>query len=329
MIEIENLKINLESLISNSDRVMIFPHKGPDFDAIAASLGVSLISDKLKVDNHIVIGDQMCKLFPGVQKMIEKEKDNHSMIDTEEYKKAKTKKTLNILCDVNKPQLTWVESFNKNRLAIIDHHDVDDETFEAKLRHIDTSATSASEIVTALLSKYKIKIPENIANSLLAGILLDTDDSIRRLSGDSSRVLTTLFNSGASTSKANEFFQEDIKNNEKVQDLVKKGIKFALIMGDEDVEYSKEDLAKAANKLLRCPVNMSFAIGNIGEGIVSISGRSKESVNVGEIMRQLEGGGGPCSGATKLSDTTVDEAGKRLLRVVFPNHFGRKQKNTK
>ena len=36
----------------NSDKVIIIPHKQPDFDAIASSLGMSLISNELKVKNH-------------------------------------------------------------------------------------------------------------------------------------------------------------------------------------------------------------------------------------------------------------------------------------
>lgn len=328
MINIKNLKMNLKSLILNSDKVIIFPHKGADFDAIASSLGVSLIADKLKKENHIVVGDPIYKLDHGVQTIIDQEKDNHSIINLDQYEKEKTKYNLNILCDVNKPQLTWVKDFDKDRLVIIDHHDKDNQTFKSGLEHIDTSASSASEIVTFLLSCYQFKIPESIANVLLAGILLDTNRLSKQVTSDTMRNVTFLLESGATMEKANSYFSEDFKSDRKIQDLIN-STKFlnytiGLIMGDEDKEYTKEELAKAADYLLKYQVDAAYAIGNIGDGIISISARSKDSVNVGNVMRELNGGGNQFSAATKLKNVSIEEAGEKLMKIIFPNHFDRK-----
>lgn len=328
MIDVKNLKINLESLILNSDKVIVFPHKSADFDAIASSLGVSLISNELGKENHIVIGDPVYKLDHGVQTVIEQVKDKHSIIRLDDYEKEKTINTLNIICDYNKPKLSWVNSFDKDKLVIIDHHDKDEETFDSNIEHIDTSSSSASEIVTSLINNFEIKIPENIANILLAGILLDTNRLSKNVSSDTMRNVTLLLESGATMEQANSFFSEDFKSDRKVQELIN-STKFlnytiGLIMGEEDKEYTKEELAKAADYLLKYQVDASYAIGNIGDGIVSISARSKDSVNVGNVMRELEGGGNQCSGATKLKDISIEEAGEKLMKIVFPNHFERK-----
>ena len=327
MIDVKNLKIRLESLILNSDKVIIFPHKEADFDAIASSLGISLVSDELKVNNHIVIGDPIYRLDHGVQTIIEQEKENHSIINLEQYDKEKTDNSLNVLCDVNKPQLTWIDKFNKDRLVIIDHHDKDAQTFESCLEHIDTNASSASEIITALLNSFQVKIPENIANILLAGILLDTNRLSNHVTSDTMRNVTMLLESGATMEQANDFFLEDFKSDRKVEELVN-STKFlnytiGLILGDEDKEYTKEELAKAANNVLKYKVDAAYAVGNIGNGVVSISARSKDSVNVGNVMRELDGGGNQYSGATKLKNISVEEAGEKLLKLVFPNHFDR------
>lgn len=328
MIDIKNLKINLESLMLNSDKVIIFPHKDADFDAIASSLGVSLISNKLKLKNHIVIGDPIYKLDHGVQTIIDQEKDNYSIIGLDQYDKEKSDNALNVLCDVNKPQLTWVKSFNKDKLVIIDHHDKDSQTFSSSLEHIDSSASSASEIITSLLKKFKIDIPSNIANILLAGILLDTNRLSKNISSDTMKNVSILLESGATIEQANTYFSEDFKSDRKVQELVN-GTKFlnytiALILGDEDKEYTKEELAKAADYLLKYQVDAAYAIGNIGDGMISISARSKDSVNVGNVMRELNGGGTPCSGATKIKNMTVPEVGEKLMKIIFPNHYDRR-----
>lgn len=334
MIGIKNLKINLESLILNSDKVIIFPHKDADFDAIASSIGVSLISNNLKVDNHIVIGDSRCKLYHGVQTIIDQEKDNFSIINLNQYEKEKTDNSLNVLCDVNKPQLTWVNKFDKDKLVVIDHHDKDNQTFESKLEYINTKTSSASEIITCLLHSFKIEIPNNIANILLAGVLLDTNRLSNHVSSDTLRNVAMLIDYGASMECANAFFCEDLKSERKVQELInrKKIINYSigLILGDEEKEYTKEELARAANELIKNNVDSAYAIGNIGDGIISISARSKDSVNVGNVMRELDGGGNQCSGATKLKDLTIEEAGNKLLKLVLPSCFELKQtKNTK
>ena len=87
------------------------------------------------------------------------------------------------------------------------------------------------------------------------------------------------------------------------------------------VLYSKEELAKAANALIDKNLESAYVIGNTGDGIVSISARSKNTINVGDIMRQLNGGGTQCSGATKLNRISVEGAGKKLLKAIYPNRL--------
>ena len=41
-------------------------------------------------------------------------------------------------------------------------------------------------------------------------------------------------------------------------------------------------------------------------------------------MRELKGGGTQCSGATKLKNVSIEEAGEKLMKIIFPNHFDRK-----
>lgn len=325
MIDVKNLKINLEQKILESDKVIIHPHMGADFDAIASSLGISLIADKLRKDNHILIGDPIYQLDHGVQTIIEEQKDAHSILCFDKYSGEKTSNTLDVLCDVNKPRLTHVKGFDMDHLAIIDHHDKDSETFTAGLLHIDPTASSASEIIMALLSQFKIKIPVDIANILLAGILLDTNRLSKNVSIDTSRIVTKLLEAGATMEKASEYFIEDFNSDRKIQELVSSTQFFnytiGIILGSEDNVYTREELAKAADYLLRYKVDAAYAIGNVGEGIVSISARSKETVNVGNVMRELEGGGNQYSGATKLEGVTVAEVGERLKKILIPNHY--------
>ena len=325
MLDIKNLKVNLERKILDSDKVIVHPHKDADFDAIASSLGMSLIAQKMEKDSHVLIGDPIYKLDHGVQTMIEQVRDSHKIICLDQYDKEKTDSTLNVLCDVNKPKLTYVQNFNRDKLVIVDHHDEDSETFEASLKHIDKTASSASEIITALLHTYKIKIPEDLANILLTGILLDTNRLSKNVSRDTMKNVTRLLESGATMEKASDYFTEDFNSDRKIQELVS-STKFlnytaAIIIGSEDKEYTKEELAKAADYLLKYKVDAAYAIGNIGDGVISISARSKDSIDVGNVMRELEGGGNQYSGATKLTGTTIGEVGERLKKAILPKNY--------
>ena len=319
MLSIQNLKANLTALITNSDKVLILPHLQADFDAIAASLGIALISDELKVKNHIIIGDPIKKLDLGVQKMIEQVKDDHSIIDLEQFKKERTKNSLDVMCDVSKAELTCINDYNKDKLVVIDHHNKDDKTITSCLEHIDTDASSASEIVTALLEEYKIDIPKDIANILMAGMLLDTK---KLLNGHASKETLLkaayLYDFGATLADGDSYFMENRKNKKKFQ--------VGMLLGKDDEIYTKEELAKAANALIDKNLETAYVIGNTEDGKVSISARSKNTINVGNIMRELNGGGTPCSGATKLENTTVESAGKKLLKVIYPNFLRQKLK---
>ena len=334
---IQNLKINLNNKILQSDKVIIVPHIEADFDAIASSTGVSLISDKINKENHILIGDNIEKLDAGVQMMIDEVKAEHSIINLEEYEKMKTKDTLNVLCDVSKPVLSHVKTFDREKLAIIDHHDKDNGTFDAGLLYIDSSATSASEIMTNLLEANEIVIPKNVANMLVSGILLDTSDMHKNDPDATMDFIEEMKKKyGCTLKEARKYFIINYESDKKVHKLIGRARvyddTFALTLGGEQEVYAKEELAKAADHILGYPVDSSFAIGNIGEGVISISARSKDILNAGRLMTELSagclysGGGSHCSGATKLTNTTVQEVGKKLKSLLKEKYNLNKKK---
>ncbi len=68
MDDIKNLKVNLESHILKSKRVVIVPHLGIDFDAIASALGLNLIATRLKKESVILVDDPGLSMDQGVKK---------------------------------------------------------------------------------------------------------------------------------------------------------------------------------------------------------------------------------------------------------------------
>lgn len=171
---------------------------------------------------------------------------------------------------------------------------------------------------------FKIKCPVDVANYLLAGIYLDTNKLTKNTTADTFKIIAKLMENGAENSIIDNWFSEDFESDKRVLELVSKTdiykYSFAIMLAEEECEYTKEELAKVADFLLKYGVDASFAVGKVDENIVSISARSKSKVNVGEVMKELEGGGSPYSAATKLKDISIEETGKRLMKLIKPKY---------
>ena len=50
MADIKNLKVDLKNKILSCDKVIILPHKDPDFDALGSAAGLSFLANKLRKD---------------------------------------------------------------------------------------------------------------------------------------------------------------------------------------------------------------------------------------------------------------------------------------
>lgn len=324
MIDVKNLKVNLEEKILEANNVVIVPHSGIDFDAIGSALGLSLIAQKLKKPSCIVVDDPVYKIDHGVQLIIDSVKKDFTIIDRDKYLKTSSNDDLFILTDVNKSYLVSLKDELKNpeKIIIIDHHDEDNNTINANDKYIDSSISSASEIVAKVLCLSKIKLSPEIADYLLAGIYLDTNKLSKNLSPETLKITAKLVEAGADISRVNDLFAEDFNSDRRVQDLVSKAqflnFSIAIVTADGDTEYTKEELAKVADYLLKYKTDAAFAIGNIGEDVLSISARSKGVINAGKVMQELSGGGNKHSAATKLNECTSEEAYKKLVKVLLP-----------
>ena len=327
MQDIKNLRVNLEAKILESKNIVIVPHKEVDFDALGSAIGISLIVKKLKKVPIILIDDPFYKIDRGVQIVIDEIKSEFPILTKDKYREIATENDLFILTDVNKNNLIALmdELKDENKVVIIDHHEEDENTVKSNCKYINSSISSASEIVVKLLNSYKIKITKEIANYLLAGIYLDTNKLTKNISSDTMKLVAYLLENGASMNIVTDLFTEDFNSDRRVQELVSRAriitFSIATIIAEEGMEYTKEELAKAADYLLKYKVDASFAIGCIGDDTISISARSKEKINVASIMRELDGGGNQYSAAAKLENTTIEEVNKKLMKVLKPKYY--------
>ena len=327
MINICDLKKVLEEKINESKQVILTGHIGADFDSISSCIAMSEIAKKFKTDVYILYNDQDVKVEPGVKGMIDSTNSTINYINNDEYKKIKTTKDLLITLDVsNKDILPCKDYLNcfKN-IIVIDHHTENKNPIDTPYSYIMKDVSSTAEVMTNLLINYKINFTKNIANYLLAGIYLDTDKYTKNCNSKTMSTVSKLLDRGADIVKVNEFFETDFESDRRVQDLVSKAnfitYSIAICIADDDVLYTKEELAKVADYLLRFKTDAAFAAGFIDDELISISARSKGKVDVSKIMNILNGGGNMYSAATKIISNELNEEGKKLELLTKPNFY--------
>lgn len=311
--EIKGIKDLLERISDTPSKIFIVGHNEPDFDSIGSAIGLQTLCTILGKEAYIIINDSDITLEPGVKKIKERSWLEHNIINMEAYEVLKEPDSALIVTDTNRTSMTCMrnnlEDFKD--IIIIDHHQMSQDTIAPASTYIREKASSASEIVTQLIVESKIKCPSDICTYLLAGIILDTKRFQKNTSPKTHECARILRSKDADVDYINELFLEDFDVDKRISDLVFNGtqfhiyeqtlfetrnISFTLNRNKPTTIYRKEDIAKAADKMLKYKVDATFALGYISDTAISVSARSKSALDVGKIMAQL-GGGGNCQNA--------------------------------
>lgn len=329
--EIKEFKIMLDEKILEANEIFITPHIRADYDALASAIAMVLIVRKLGKDACIVIDDDSIDF--GIKTFLDEIKDSIKVISSEKCHKMLSDNSLLIAVDMNKKYLTSCRMFldEFKNFVIIDHHKPDEQTIATDCKFIDSNVSSASEILTELLCLYGIKYTPRIADYLLAGIYLDTNKFSKNASPKTMENVFRLTKRGGDLSRVNVFFEVDFEADRKVQSLVDQasflGYKVAIALSNGEKTYNREELAKAADYLLKCrDVDGAFVIGLTSDESIAMSARSKGYLDVSEIMQEFGGGGHIFSAAAQVHDETIIDVKEKLERVLVPKFYNRKNK---
>ena len=325
---IKNLRINLESKILKSSKVVIIPHLNADMDAAISAIGISLIATKLKKQAIIINDDPIYKSNHAVQNLIDTIGTRFKIVTQEEYLATKHNNDLYVLVDVNSSKLISMNEHldKRNNIFIVDHHETDENTIKTKYSYINTEYSSVAEIITQLLSQFKVTYGTDIADYLLAAIYIDTQKlTAPNITESTFEMLSKLYRHGGNMTKVKNLLAEDFVANKKTRELVESAkifkYSYALTLGDNTISYTTKQLAEAADFMLEYNVDAAYAVGLLEDGRIGISARSKEKFNVCNIMKELGGGGKKYAAATQLTNTNVEEVGRQLVKIISPPHI--------
>jgi len=149
-------------LISQAERCVVFSHVRPDGDAVGALLALSLSLEKSGKQVDAVLVDGLPGRFsflPGARRVV---------------RRPRLQEALWIAVDcADLPRLGAGGGDSDPPVAInIDHHPTN--TRFGQLDFVDPQAASTTQMLYALIPQWGLKLDQEVATNLLAGLLTDT-----------------------------------------------------------------------------------------------------------------------------------------------------------
>lgn len=317
----------MKSLIKDADKVFVMGHRWPDMDSFGSAIGASAIATFLGKDSYIVIEKHNEALDVVYDHVADTEEYN--IIKPERALRMVTDKSLLIIVDTNRPQL--VESPElvdacKTRI-IIDHHRLTDDSYQnAAVAYIESYASSASEMMAELMQHFSQKrfINKLEAETMLAGIMVDSNNFTGRTGVRTFEAASWLKRGGADITEVKRFFQvsqENFKSKAAAiaeAEFSEDGVAYAITEGTTNNTLIIN--AQVADELMTVKGNKAtFAFGRNERGQTVVSARSLGEINVQMIMEKLGGGGHFTSAAVQTDEPLAEVMAKvkKLVREYF------------
>ena len=317
----------LSHQMAQAENVLIMAHAYPDYDAIGASVGIARLAEycgaRFNIVTNFTSGD-----FKKCEAKLAGYSDSGVFVDVSTAKDLMTPGTLLVIVDVNNP--TQFEAAKladmASNIAVIDHHRKAAQFgYEPKVTYIEPAASSTSEMVAELLEHVLAPglLTKDIADILLAGIMLDTKQFSRNTGARTFGAALYLRNEGANPTTAGELFYTELNSLTSEADYESNVVIYRssiAIAQNSEVQpneaVGRVAAAKAADKMLNViGIEASF-VACYTQDAVHISARSNGRINVQLIVEKLGGGGHFDSAATRLTNVSLTEALTMLKKAI-------------
>ena len=291
----------LREIITSKDRVIIMGHRIPDVDSFGAAVGIYRIARELDRKAHIVLNEVTTSVQPLRDLFLNDDYEEDMLVTSEHAKSLAGAGTVLVIVDVNKPSITECPELLKicKSIVVLDHHRQGIETIEnATLSYVEPYASSACEMVTEILQYISdgIKVKSGEADCLYSGIVIDTNNFMTKTGVRTFEAAAYLRRAGADVTRVRKLFRDDAVEYKAKADAVSQAEiyrnSYAIsTCTSDDVQSPTIVGAQAANALLNIRgIKASFVLTKY-QGLIYVSARSIDEVNVQVIMERLGGGG--------------------------------------
>ena len=317
----------LREFIDSKEKVVVMGHQLMDIDAFGAAVGIYRAAMTLEKHAYIVIDSPTSSTKPFISSFKEDPNyDPHMMVSVSEAKEMVDNDTLLVVVDTNKPDYTECEELlGKTRtIVVLDHHRQSDNYIRnAVLSYIEPYASSACEMVSEVLQYFpeEVKIRNIEADTLYAGIAVDTDNFMQKTGVRTFEAAAFLRRSGADMTRVRKMFRENMRQY-RVKGEVLSAVEmyrehFAIsVCPSENLESPTIVASQAANQLLDISeVKASFVLTEY-KNVIYISARAIDEINVQIIMERMGGGGHLNIAGCQLPGATIEEAREKLKQML-------------
>ena len=304
-------------LVETKDKVVVMGHKMPDADAFGSAVAIYRAAKTLNKKAYIVVNEATSAMRPMMEAFAEA--NNHEqgiVIGSSQAKEIVDRNTVVVVVDTNKPSYTECEEIlaMTPTVVVFDHHRRGNEVIQhAALSYVETNASSSCEMVAEILQYFadNVRLKGGEADCIYAGIMIDTDNFMRKTGVRTFEAAAFLRRCGADVTRVHKMFRTDMAEYKARAEAVRhaevyKG--FALTVCPSKGLASPTIVgAQAANELLNIVGVRASIVLTEYNGRIYVSARSIDDVNVQVIMEKM-GGGGHLNMAGVQLECTLEEA---------------------
>ncbi len=317
----------LREFIMSKDQVVVMGHAMSDVDSFGAAIGIYRAASVMEKKAYIVLDDITSSVRPFYNDFCENPKyPNDMFIKSTDVHNIMTENTMLVVVDTNKPGLTECPELLKmaKTVVVFDHHRPTNDIIEnTVLSYIEPYASSACEMVAEMLQYIAddVRIRPVEANSMYAGIMIDTNNFMNRTGVRTFEAAAFLRRCGADITYVRKVFRDDLDWYRAKSQVVSSAEifhdEYAIArFSDSTLESPTIVGAQAANELLNIKgIKASFVLTEY-YGKIYVSARAIDEVNVQVIMERLGGGGHINTAGTQFQHTDMEEAIKALKEVI-------------
>lgn len=317
----------MRELMETKDRLFIMGHKMADIDSFGAAVGIYRIAVALNKKAHVVINEITSSVRPMMERFVENADYPDDMFLTgSQAAEVVDSNSMLVVVDVNRPSITDAPELLRmlKTIVVLDHHRQSSEIIDnAVLSYVEPYASSACEMVAEILQYVAdgIKIKSAEADAMYAGIVIDTHNFTNQTGVRTFEAAAYLRRSGADVTRVRKMFREEMVNYKAKAETIRSAeiYKQAFAIGvcpSDGLDSPTIVGAQAANELLDIIGMKASVVFTEYNGVIYLSARSIDEVNVQVMMEQLGGGGHRTIAGAQLRQTTIAAAKEQVKDII-------------
>ena len=317
----------LKEFMSSKDKIVVMGHKITDVDSFGAAIGIYRAARTLEKKAYIVINNPTSSIRPLMDGFLHSQDyDSRMFVTSHEAKEIVDDNTVVVVVDTNRPGYTECEEllYMTKTIVVLDHHRQSKDIIQnAVLSYIEPYASSACEMVAEILQYFAdgIRIRNIEADSLYAGIMIDTNNFLTKTGVRTFEAAAFLRRCGADVTRVRKMFREHVEDYRAKGEAIRNAELFRehfaiSVCPSEGLDSPTVVGAQAANELLNIiGVKASFVLTDY-RNTIYISARSIDEINVQIVMERLGGGGHLNIAGAQLEHYSITEA-KDVLKQTL------------